>query len=200
MCQFHTTNDEGTVLAAPPCRRKVMIWGEHCGGSAGGTMLVAEEWQPEYTAEKRHLPSVLVAAADCLGLSSKGASRLSSLWKPQLTKPCFISYHVAGDHSQETRSASLQLHLPEERIFFHTVPCEQSQTPAVPQTVPGMRMLSGCRLTLYPMDKMVQCSRPHPGSAWWPEEAKMRNMDTAILELRISKWDVMLDVGVTVGS
>lgn len=38
------------------------------------------------TAERSHPPLVLMAAADCLGMPSKGASRLLSLWKPQL--PC----------------------------------------------------------------------------------------------------------------
>lgn len=80
------------------------------------------------------------------------------------------------------------------------VPHAQSQAPAVPQTVPGIRMLSASRTTMNHMDGMEQCSRPCPGSAQWTVEDKIRNMDTAILELRISKWDVMLNLGATVDS
>lgn len=56
-----------------------------------------------------------------------------------------------------------------------------------PQTVPGMKMLSGRRLTPNPTDETEQCSRPRPGPASGTVEAKTRNTGAAIRGFQISK-------------
>lgn len=159
-----TLRTRGQHRLFPLCERKVMIWGEHYGGwtrcswqrNAGGVGATVA------AAEKGHLLSEAGAATDCLGGLGKGAS-----------KPHTVTLKTLADHDlrylwprqQESMARRAvehhHSHFSQKKVTF----CDQSQDPAVPQTVPGMTMFSGHRLILNPTDEMEQCSRPCPGPA-----------------------------------
>lgn len=177
----------------PPCTWRVMIWGERWGGwGSKGTRCW---WQrndrrgrgDSGCCERGHLPFLLGAAIDCLGVPRKGARRPRSLWKPELTTICLTSDRVSrrawpGEQDSITTVVSHRRKGPSPgRLLW------PAQAPAVPQTVPGMKMLSGRRLTPNPTDETEQCSRPHPGPASGTIEAKTRNTGTAIQGFWISK-------------
>lgn len=107
-------------MLLPPCKRKVKVWGEHCGEGIGGTGPWWQRNEAVDTIERCHLSF----PAAIPGVPGKGAKRL-------LGQPCpGPAICLTSDPMSRTAPlASPQPLLPEERSPLHAASCEKSLVP-----------------------------------------------------------------------